>query len=284
MKLDHRHYVPVVRWKRAEAIALRQLPESIKAKITPFIELPPTDFDVHDPTTPARIEGMLPEVALELLRNWGRRQLFFDLGLLDPSIRSAKGVHPVVVLSEVARSIGLSVVPVTALTHDGDYQGAVRTASSELGVCIRLSLDDANRATVTHELYALLTDLHVSPEDTDLVLDYGQIDSPPPRIADVMSRLPSLPHWRTLTVTAGAFPRDLTGFTVGQHLYARADWRNWQEEVTGEVTLARIPTYGDYTIQHAIFSEPPERANFSASIRQATDRAAGVLRARLQRG
>ena len=159
----------------------------------------------------------------------------------------------------------------TSPTRDEDYQVAVRAASSERGVCIRLGLDDVDRPRAIREVYSLLAHLSFSLEDTDLILDCGQIEEVPPRIGGTLSRLPDLPRWRTLTVTAGAFPKDLMGFKVSQHLYPRLDWLSWRAQVTEEATLPRVPTYGDYTIQHAIFIEPPERANFSASIRYTTD-------------
>jgi len=41
---DHRHYVPVLRWKRSEWNALRGVDESDRYSITHLIELAPKDF------------------------------------------------------------------------------------------------------------------------------------------------------------------------------------------------------------------------------------------------
>lgn len=38
------HYVPVLRWKRAEEKALLELDNEVKSKLTPLIELIPRDF------------------------------------------------------------------------------------------------------------------------------------------------------------------------------------------------------------------------------------------------
>lgn len=46
------------------------------------------------------------------------------------------------------------------------------------------------------------------------------------------------------------------------------DWRVWHREVTDpSQSLPRRPSYSDYTIQHAIYSEPQGPLNISASIR-----------------
>lgn len=86
-------------------------------------------------------------------------------------------------------------------------------------------------------------------------------------LINLESAIPTLNAWKTFTVASGAFPQDLQGFSIGQHLLPRADWRVWLRHVTARPRTLRLPSYGDYTIQWGYFAEPPERANFSASIR-----------------
>jgi len=42
LKFDHTHYVPVLRFKRSEKVALRQLATQARAGITPLLEIVPT--------------------------------------------------------------------------------------------------------------------------------------------------------------------------------------------------------------------------------------------------
>ncbi|MCX6619413.1 MAG: hypothetical protein NTZ98_25375, partial [Acidobacteria bacterium] len=65
----------------------------------------------------------------------------------------------------------------------------------------------------------------------------------------------------------GAFPPDLQGVPVGQQLLPRLEWQAWRTQVSQGGRLQRQPAFADYAIQHPIYAEPPERANFSASIR-----------------
>lgn len=80
--------------------------------------------------------------------------------------------------------------------------------------------------------------------------------------------MPRLNEWRSFTVVAGSFPRNLVGIPVGANLIDRVEWQRWQSEmeVFGKRRL-RVPNFGDYTIQHANFSEPIPGMNVSASIR-----------------
>ena len=50
----------------------------------------------------------------------------------------------------------------------------------------------------------------------------------------------------------------------------RSDWITWRDQVR-QKDLNRKPTFGDYTIQYAIFREPPRYPNVSASIRYTYD-------------
>ena len=47
--MDHRQYVPVLRWKRAEQGALGAVPMTERARITPIIEVTPKDYSKWAP-------------------------------------------------------------------------------------------------------------------------------------------------------------------------------------------------------------------------------------------
>ena len=42
---DYKHYVPIVRWKAGERIALRELFDDDKADLTPLIEIPADNIE-----------------------------------------------------------------------------------------------------------------------------------------------------------------------------------------------------------------------------------------------
>ncbi len=102
-------------------------------------------------------------------------------------------------------------------------------------------------------------------------MDLGFATDSNPSLDHIAGRLQSMEKWRSFTVVAGALPKDLVDFSVGQHLVTRTEWRWWLAELTAHRTRrVRIPTFGDYTIQHHIFSEPQAGMNVSASIRYTT--------------
>lgn len=80
---DYRHYVPVLRWKRAEWIALRELRHEHRKHITPLVELTPKKFTSQNQQS---VNHLILETAINIGRNWGKAPIFLDLGLFTPQI------------------------------------------------------------------------------------------------------------------------------------------------------------------------------------------------------
>jgi Beta protein len=74
----HRHYVPVIRWKRGEQKALLELTSEIRREITPLIEI-----------VPKQLEGgkRIEEAAKQIARYWRWKELaLVDFHLLPNGV------------------------------------------------------------------------------------------------------------------------------------------------------------------------------------------------------
>lgn len=256
LNFDHKHYVPLLRWKRAERVALRALTPQTSGQITPLLELVPS------------VDNAPSKVSEEIIRSWGFSPFFLDLGNLTEMGRADALVR----LGEGMRGSGLRAIPVTGLDREIKYQTAVEqlTATDRRGACIRLYPRNLVSSSLADDLSGLLTKLALRPDEVDLLVDYQLISDFAMPYTMLCSRIPYLSQWRTFTVMSGAFSRDLTEYQKnGQYIRYRDDWLFWQAQVVS--SLPRRPAYGDYSIQYALYIEPPERANVSASIRYTTN-------------
>jgi hypothetical protein len=264
------HYVPILRWKRAEKIALRYLQPADKAVITPLIELVPTSFKPGQDGSenPALV---LEREAKEIKKDWGTAPFFVDVNHLEECVPPINGLtHPLEYLSDKARMEGLRLVPVTGLTRGDAYQNLVkRTGSDGPGVCFRLTPSEVLDPGFNNRLGDLIARLRLERENVDLVLDYKVFDPSAPTLAIMISHIPSIADWRTFAVACGAFPEDLQQFTPGRHTIAREDWLSYRDQIADPLRLQRRPSFADYTVQYGIYKEPPQRSNPSASIRYA---------------
>lgn len=257
-------YVPVVRWKRAELGALKDLGDADREHVVPLLEWVPRDFGASD----AQIAGRVQSCSAALEQAWPYRPVFVDPALLPTTIRpNAWGRF-------ATSAAGQKIIPVVGLDRSASEVAAARAASGAFGqgIAIRLRRWDIDRVDLASRINEVREALGGSLALLDLIVDYGITNPAAPSIARLLQLLPSPLGWRTLTVLSGAFPQDLRGFKgVGTHHHSRTDWNWWYNQVTRIPPLMRIPTYGDYVTQHPEFNEPPPRANFSASIRYASD-------------
>lgn len=215
------HYVPILRWKRGEQVALRNMFHTDKAKMTPLIELVPKDFKPKKLGDIVDTDKVLHTKAEEIIKNWGPASFFVGLCHLDTTLFASSDLHPLEVLAQEVRSCQLSLfntagylVPVTGLDRPATYQSAVATlaATDQRGACLRLFLKDIQRSNFKDDLDALLSVLNLQPEQIDLLIDYQVSNESNPSIAILLGRLPDLHRWRTFTAARGAFTIDLSDF------------------------------------------------------------------------
>jgi len=148
----------MLRWKRGERGAVKQLTDSDKRRLTPLIELPPSLFNLGYDAGDQHLPSMLIHAAGDVQRAWGTERAFCDLGLMPPRAENAGGGHPVTLLWEYARRHRLNLVPVTGLLRSARYQSAVRRviADDRSGACIRVTSEQLHSATFRNDLSSLM--------------------------------------------------------------------------------------------------------------------------------
>lgn len=253
------HYVPLLRWKRGEYVALRELYDQDRRLITPLVGFLPGTWPGTD------------KFCREVDRSWGRVPL-----LVDFESSTASSRVDLTDLLERASSQDLQLIPVTGLDRSESYQQAVRAGAAVTGkVCLRLEPKQLEREGLTDRLATLVRHLSVNRGQVYLVIDFGYLPANDRRFpndaARFMSKFPNWSEWGSIALVGGAFPLNLTEFSPGQHLHPRRDWIAWKQFVSQLADDARWPAYGDYGTLHPVFSPPPRWANFSASIRYTSD-------------
>jgi Beta protein len=262
----HRHYVPVLKGKRAEFPALGDLRS--KADITPLIEAVPSAW------------GEVPRRMAESARWPEESPYFLDLFFVDDpdDTEEADESHPVRrCFAEVAER-GQFAIPVTGLARSPGYQSAIRRVVSEQGrgLAMRLSADDFEDSENFEEAIGAIAEFFGQElGEIDLFLDHRSVAGFSGSGVAQMCRanidlIPNLGRWRTLTVASSAFPLGLGPLERDQwNPVIRADWRGWHRLVAGPRPPARLPAFGDYAIAHPEL--PPEgRATILAQLRYAT--------------
>lgn len=280
-------YVPILRTKPAEWEALRTLPQDLRQLMVPCLEVLPAELDLVGLVTDEGLRPAINECARKIGRTWGMAPIFVDLSHLGPSLRSERGEHPVALLGQAAKAYRIRPIVTANLYADHDYLAALRDAvrARATRVALRLHYADLGKDDCVEGIESLLGALDVVPAETDFFVECGVVDDNSPDYDWLCSRVPALMDWRRFVVSGGSFPRTLEGMGVGSRIRARYEWQHWQTWAFAPKPLrARIPNFSDYTIQHAVFYEPPKRSNPSASIRYAAETYWAIMRGEAIRG
>lgn len=238
-------YRPLVKTKGGEIAALENLSSSARARITPI-------FHVCEVVTPS----FVPKLATA----WAGM-----LTAVDGSFNCSHTGSPNVAIQLITemRNKGIPTMPCWSQTDPATYQHAVRAMVDHCGAVIKVSLNDlANVAP-------WLAQQMLPPSSVDLVVDLKHIgEFEVGSLSGVTAALLNqhtalLQLFRSITLAAGAAPKDQGALMRGLNRITRTDWSLWNA-VRPNVQFQL--DYGDYLTGHPNLSEPPGAAMAKATV------------------
>ncbi len=245
------HYVPILTWKQAEQAALDTVPVASRTGLTPLLEVVPIPVDLETGAQNRTLDAHINPSLDRIVAVWGTNDEFF----LDPSEValdiSTGGQNGSQFVYAEAQARGLAFIPVTGIRRPpSDIAAAI--AHAQLGVCLRLELDDLNRPTLASDITAFLATTGLQPSGVDLIIDLESVATMPRAAIESFARallqqIPNQTAWRTVTLAGCSFP-ELTG-VHGQAFFDRNEWLAWSSIYATRATLVRMPSFGDYSIQ-----------------------------------
>jgi hypothetical protein len=255
---DHRHYVPILKWRQGEYQALLKLESSTKDAITPLLEIPEEAWDFENEQPKKTLDEHTEKFGKRLKEKWGARRCFVDSCYLDPSARCQDGTHHLSRLFALAEAEGCNAVPVTGLTREQLYQQSVASIVDAYGrgVCLRLTSDDYDGVDIKVSITNLLAALSVSPVDVDLVIDSKEFvphsaSAYANAVLSYIQQTPYINRWRSLTVAGTAFPAVLSSAEYKPHGKAkRYEWLGYKVLIAKLGDGDRVPSFSDYTVAH----------------------------------
>lgn len=282
-------YAPAILTRQGERLAMRELPEPVKAAITPLFVVHPIDLQPGT-TEPVRsVSAHLEKLARQLRQDWGSSPAFVDLRFIDTSKPLEDGRHPLLSFVVRCRESDLPLAPVISGAQAPSYRRAAVEGASAAGttIALRLSPDEwANTGTPLGDghLQGLLAETGREPEAVHLILDVEEIGTSSALVAAaVRPALRSLPHanqWASLTVLGTGMPvgTQEVGRDSEMHL-PRREWALWRALDGAD---HRRSSFGDYVVQNPdpISNFDPRFMDSSAQLRYTTSNSWFVVRGR----
>jgi hypothetical protein len=265
-------YVPVLRWKMGEWMALRTLDDATRERLLPLVEIPPSRLQSLQGNGTDAITRCAEQVAKQLERSWGVTPFLLDMILLDQLDRGSGLAARVLaaVLDECERR-SLLVVPVAGLSRGRGYLEVIQEWARRHGrVCLRIIPAEMEADAASGSVSDFPDLMGSGRESSVLVVDFGLVDEGRGEYDAAWEHAGGSRAWGATVFCGGSFPADLTGYDVGIRTTPRREWIAWRDAFLSD-SRGEAPLFGDYTIQHARFKEPPRRSNPSASIRYALE-------------
>ena len=255
-------YVPILKWRQGEYLALERLPDDVKKYVMPLIEVPPLEWDFEEGRYAKNIDEHLEQFISRLINKWRKRKAFVDLHLIDSASRMADGAHPIQYVLTEAHQHKLELIPVTSLNRDIDYQSAIRSSLSQpsRGICLRLSISDLLNLTKMNNLDAFMHYYSLDIDELDLVLDleapnFNPVEQFARLLLNQIRNLPQIKDVRSFTIVGSAFPNSMGQLNLGIQTIERAEWKLFKQYCNQLKAIERKPLFGDYAISHPILPQ-----------------------------
>jgi hypothetical protein len=245
-------YVPVLKAKEGELIALRNLEPDTKAVLMPLIELQPREK-----------QSLLERTLNKIRRSWELKlPLLLDVDNDYLVNDTASAVNNFRTTFEELSSNNFNVIPVTGLRRPTPFKNLISNNIdvTSKGLCIRLqSIDWQDVSTLENRLRDFVRSLSLNFNKVDLVLDYesflpshvGTI------ITSAIATINSISHinnYRNLIFTATAFPSQPPSQPYTVFHLPRSEYYAWSTLVANP-GLKRKPIFGDYTTIHPVLPD-----------------------------
>jgi hypothetical protein len=263
-------YVPILKGKRGELDALRDVAGRTREGMYPLVELlPGAEQDVaHDINRTLKV----------LAERWFAQPIMLDVGHFDEEDNDRS-----ILAHAMDSTVGLisQAVPVFRLA-DGDmvYGSLAEVCDRDgHGAALRILAEDldADPDELSEQIDTALKSVGLTPGDVDAIVDLGAISGDIAvlggyRLVQSMIRgLDQFTTFRSFTVAAGAFPVDLSGvspWTLGEHPRDDAALYNRLRARPAKRTI----DFGDYAIAHPLLSPgppfaPPPQLRYTVSDR-----------------
>jgi Beta protein len=286
LPVDARHYVPALQNKPGEFDALRHASPTVWERMTPMIHFV-GQKNRRDPLTPGTIRNWLKKAESAV----GPHPFYLDVIRLKPNFPVASAKGHVSVLEQIyaaARRRALRFVPVVwvgestalhrklvsdAALHDG-CGVALRYRSRKVIQPVGMKLRDY--------LSTQLAEVGVEASQADLVVDLEHLDADTevdvPELVRSLNEMLEVGPWRAVVLLGTSIPSMMSCIdegTVGS--LPRREWDLWSQ-LKQRDDLRRMPSFGDYAIQHP---QPPKDTGgpgMRANVRYTTERDTLVAR------
>ena len=268
------YYVPILKWKRGEQIAIRLLDTNSKHKLLPLIEIPPVKYSWSYKKTKRTLEPYINGVVNSIYTSFGSIRVFLDLVNIYQEGLLSNGEHPIENIVNQGSKYELTIVPVVKENSDKDYVKAIQNLLKNKvinEICIRIEKCDFK--VVNNTINNILKLYSISSAQCHIVIDLKEKTIDDCSTYEVLmpaliNNLVDLYNWETITLTVTSFPMTLEKVSRNSYkLLPRIEFNLWKN-IYNNPQLQRKIQFGDYCISNPQYIDiDPKKIKINANIR-----------------
>lgn len=238
-------YVPMLKTKAGEAVALENLAPAVKARTFPVLHI----------TT-----LLSPLFTKKLIAGWAGLPIGVD-GKFNFLQHHTTATFSAFI--QALRNGGIPAIPSLSWGDPVAYQNAALAESVPNGLIVKTSLTDL-AATLSW-----LVPPSADPSRIDLIIDMGHVPGLNPALLGGMVQMQinqnsaALAAFRSRTLVGASAPKDHGPLAYGANSVARNEWQVW---LAIHASLPVQLDYGDYGTGHPDLTEPPGAAMSKATV------------------
>jgi len=263
MDKDKHIYMPVLKWKQGEYLALEKMEESDKVSLLPLVDISPVAWDFDKECPKKSIKAHIDSLTKNFNKKWGANgNILIDFRHIDVGIEESNGFEPIEYGFEIFRRNSVQAIPVTDLDREDIYQKSINAINKtdKKGCAIRLYRKDLYFSSLPEMIDKLLSRLDLYFDEIDLILDLKTVGVDDLSSASIknliqgISSIPAITNWRSFTLLSSGFPEDLPGIVKSscEVILPRYEVQIWKSLKTNSFLLERLPIYGDYGVEGTV--------------------------------
>lgn len=228
-------YVPVLKWRKGEKLALRNLPDRLQKLIIPLIEL------VND-------EGDNPEDLSNDISKFWHRTAYLDVRY-RPKNFARRALDNI-----VSNNQDIDIIPVVSLDSQQIIMEGIKNVVGAYnnGFALRIIVNqDLDFSLFIEEVKLKLKYFAIAKDKIDLIVDFEYLEGKTQAYKTVLEKIAdiiSFDDWRNVIVAAGNFPPSLEEFRPNEdNQLNRTELELWKKNKT---ICGRNIVYSDYTVRN----------------------------------
>ncbi len=264
-------YVPVIKGKKNDVIALGKLPLQIRSRVKPLIEAMPVNLKK------SKIDEHVFKFCDYIKKNAPIGEMFVDFYGLMPEATTEDGTNATLYGYQILKGLGLSATPTYGLERNDDLWQPLRNIVNGFGkgFAFRLRRDDLAEDLFDETWESIVqhsATLGLKENEIDLILDFATV-SPlelPALKENIISFLfhnPRVGRYRSIVITASSALKDVSEVEKdGISEVSRSELQLWSD-LWRDMPDQIKPIYGDYGVIHPDFSDIGPNKYMNAKIR-----------------